>query len=60
MRIVETNRGRWQIENAKGDVIVYDLMIGSKVSAERYIKNYVSSFMNYNYEVVPLKQEKSK
>lgn len=58
LRIVETANGRWRIENSKGDVILDDLRLESVFRAEEYIRAYVSSFNNYNYEVVPLKERK--
>ena len=57
MKIVEIFKGRWQVENAIGTVLVHDLPLGSKFRAEEYIRGYVSSFMNYNYEVIPLTKE---
>lgn len=54
MKIVEIFKGRWQVENSIGTVLVHDLPLGTAYAATDYIRNYVSSFMNYNYEVIPL------
>lgn len=58
MIIVEIFKGRWQVTNATGTVLVYDLPLGNALEAERYIRAYVSSFNNYNYEVKPLRSPK--
>lgn len=55
--IKETNKGRWQIENSQGIVIVDDLRLESVYRATEYIRKYVSSYQCYGYEVIPLTKE---
>lgn len=58
VKIVQETKHRWRIENAEGLTILKDLTLESAYRAEEYIKNYISSFIAYNYEVVPLKEIK--
>lgn len=41
----------WQIESESGKVIQKDITCASIFKAEEYIKNYVSSFINWDYEL---------
>lgn len=58
LRIVQVSKHMWQLENSKGTVLTSDLTLESTYRAEEWIKNYISSFHCYNYEVIPLKKEK--
>ena len=54
LKIVQATANRWRIENASGIVILDDLMLESSYRADQFMKGYVSSFIDYNYEVIPL------
>lgn len=58
LRIVQISKHMWQLENSIGIVLTSDLTLESAYRAEEWIKNYISSFQCYNYEVTPLKKEK--
>ncbi len=49
--IKRVTQNRWVIVNQKGDILKGDLTLASPYEAEQYIKSYVSSFINVNYEV---------
>lgn len=49
--IKRVTQNRWVIVNQKGDILKGDLTLASLYEAEQYIKSYVSSFINVNYEV---------
>jgi hypothetical protein len=44
---------RWQLESSKGHIIKNDIFLSTRLEAENYVKNYVSSFTNWDYEVIP-------
>jgi len=45
---------RWQITTEKGIVLKDDIMLGTFLEAEDYVKRYVSSFSNFIYEMKPI------
>ena len=51
--IVQMTKFRWQLESSKGHIIKNDIFLSTRLEAENYVKNYVSSFTNWDYEVIP-------
>lgn len=58
--MIQSLQHKWRIESEQGQILQEDLNMGSVDEAENYCRRYVSSFMDWSYEVVPLppKQEK--
>ncbi len=46
----------WQIENAKGIVLQYDIVAHGLYEAENYVKRWISSFPNWDYEIILLQK----
>lgn len=42
----------WQIESEKGHVIAPSITAHSAFEAEQYVKNYITSFQNWDYKMV--------
>jgi hypothetical protein len=57
VKMIQVFKCNWKIENLKGDTLKDNITVGTLYEAEQYVKAYVSSFMNWNYEMVPLKKE---
>lgn len=56
--MVQRSRSRWEIVSAKGFVMQANIAVSSRLEAEEYVKRYVSSFLNWDYIVSPLKDKK--
>lgn len=57
VKIVQEYKARWRIE-ANGHVLQTDITIGNTPEAERYLRNYMTSFFPwtmFNLIAVPLK-----
>lgn len=57
VKMIEYQIGRWKIvATAAGHTIVEDIKLRDVFSARDYIKNWVTSFGAWSYEVIPLKK----
>lgn len=56
VKMVEVNYGRWEIQTRRGYVIKGEIYVGTKTEAEDYIKRYLSSYLCWNYELIPMKE----
>lgn len=54
VRLVETNRNRWDLIGPKGNPIASNIFLYSRIEAEEWVKAYISSFSNWTYEIVKL------
>lgn len=54
----QTTKYRWHLVSPKDKVMMDDLVFDSKVTAETWIRAYVSSWHDWNYKIVSLKEEK--
>lgn len=54
VKMKQTSRYRWQIESQTGHILQKDLAFTTYAEAERYIENYVTSFIDWGYEMVAL------
>ena len=52
VRLIETGNNRWDLIGPKGNPIAEDILLYSKVEAEEWVKAYISSFLNWTYEVI--------
>jgi hypothetical protein len=52
--MIQLNNSLWQIKSSKGIVIADDIRINSVYQAEEFVKNYISSFQGWSYEVCPI------
>lgn len=52
--MVQTSKHRWTIKSQKGYIIQDDLCFNNSAQAELYVKNYITSFQNWDYKMVPL------
>jgi hypothetical protein len=50
----QTGRYSWKIVSEKGHLIQENLTFPSAYKAEEYIKNYISSFLNWHYRMALL------
>ena len=56
--MVQTTQNLWRIESEKGVILQDDIRnIRSEYDANRYVQNYISSFVGWIATVVPLKKE---
>lgn len=58
IKIVQKSQSRWEIQTRHGYVLKADITLSTTHDAEVYVKGYLSSFLNWNYEVVPLEVKK--
>lgn len=52
--MIQTNKYTWEIRSSKGHLIQGDISLNNAYQAKEYIKKYVSSFQNWDYELKPL------
>lgn len=57
LRMVQVNKYSWVIESQEGHLMEGGIMLHSEKDALEYIKNYVSSFINWDYELVPMESK---
>lgn len=55
IRIVQMAQSRWEIQTRHGYILKGDITVSTAHDAELYVKNYLSSFLCWEYEVIPLK-----
>lgn len=59
VQMVQTGKHTWSIKStSSGAIIQSNITIHNEYSANEYVKRYVSSFSDWTYEVVPLKDPK--
>lgn len=54
VKIIQVSKCNWKIVSANGTVLQKDITISSKSQALEYVKNYISSFQAWTYQVIPL------
>lgn len=47
----------WYIENTKGTILQKDIVAHGVYEAENYIKRWVSSFPNWEYQLILLRKD---
>lgn len=52
----QLSRYGWQLVSPKGYVLQTDLYFNTLDKAEEYVKNYISSFLNWSYEIEQLEE----
>lgn len=52
--MVQLSNHSWHLISKKGHILKKDLSFHRLRDAEAYVKAYISSFQNWNYEMVPL------
>jgi len=57
LNMIQTSQNRWQLVAPKGNILVSDIMVSSELEAKDYVKRYISSFMNWEYKLEPIKKE---
>lgn len=45
---------RWQLESQSGAILKDDLLMNSQFDAEKYVREYISSFPAWIYKMKPL------
>ncbi len=53
--MVQSTPHKWYIATSAGFIIQYDITAHSVHEATEYIKNYITSFQNWDYEIITLK-----
>lgn len=56
VNMVQRSTCMWQIVTDKGIILAEDICIGPIAEAEEYVKRYITSFQNWTYKMVPLKE----
>lgn len=56
--IIQETQHRWRIETRGGFILQGDIFLDSNSQAEDYIKNYLSSYLCWSHEVIPLVNKK--
>jgi hypothetical protein len=57
VRMVQESQCRWTLYSPKGHVLQHDITVSNVIDATRFVKNYVSSFQSWTYDVVPMKKK---
>jgi hypothetical protein len=50
--LVKGAGNRWDLVSPKGHVIIGDILLYSRTEAEAWVKNYISSYLGWSYEIV--------
>lgn len=58
VRMEQVSQVNWRILAPKGYVLMDNITVASNSAAEEYAKDYISSFRNWVFELVPLKEKK--
>lgn len=53
----QISRSRWEIRTDHGIVLRDEIMLGRIDEAEEYVKQYISSYPNWIYELKPLTED---
>lgn len=56
VRMVQVAPNRWNLVSSKGSIISEDVPLGSIRDAENWVKNYITSFIGWSYEIIPLQR----
>lgn len=56
--MIQIQRCYWQVQTPNGKVLRDNITISSVLEAKLYIENYISSFTNWGYDIMPIKKEK--
>jgi hypothetical protein len=54
VKMVQHSKHKWCIKTATDKVLQDDIVISSQFEAEEYVKKYISSFMGWTYDILPL------
>lgn len=57
VNMVQISRYNWEIKSQSGNVVQSELYFHNNHQAEQYIKNYISSFSNWHYKLIPLPKD---
>jgi hypothetical protein len=52
VRMIETSKNRWELQGPKGNTISENIPVNSKIEAEEWVKAYISSYSNWQYEII--------
>lgn len=58
VKMIQHSKHKWCIKTDKGVVLQDEIVISSPFEAELYIKNYISSFQGWTYDIVNLDHKK--
>lgn len=58
VQMIQTSKHKWRLLGPKGNILIEDLNISCAYDAEQYVKSYISSFMSWTYEIIPINKEK--
>lgn len=54
VKMIQRSRHKWYIETEKGFVLAEDINLCNTYEAESYVKNYISSYPNWSYVIIPI------
>lgn len=55
--MVQISQSRWEIQTRNGFVLQGDITVSTNHEAEDAVKRYISSYLCWNYKMVPLKKD---
>jgi hypothetical protein len=55
--MVQVNKFKWRIESPMGFIITDDIIVENKILAEDFVRAWASSFVGWNYKVIPLEEK---
>jgi hypothetical protein len=55
--MIQLSKYHWHIVSPKGHIIQNNLSFSNRYRAEEYVKNYISSYVNWSYTVITLEEE---
>lgn len=54
VKLVQRSPYQWELLSPKDTIIASDLAFASSYKAEEWVKNYISGFLGWTYEIVEL------
>jgi len=58
--MIQISQSDWQVRTETGVLMQKNVTVSSVHDATEFIKRYVSSFMGWEYEVIPMNKEVKK
>lgn len=55
--MIQVSKCRWRIETKSGILLTDDIMIGLPAEAEDYVRKYITSYLNWGYELKLLEEK---
>lgn len=57
--MIQVSMYNWKIESKKGSVLKDNILVHNESDAVKYVELYISSFPNWDYNIIPLNLQNS-